>query len=96
MVLSVFAFALTLAGFNERFNEVFIKPLVPSKYRLHAALITGLLIVAILNVDFVTPLLDQASINPLADWAGLLISGISVGAGSNFLHDIWPGELEAS
>lgn len=90
--ITTITFALLLATFNERFFEHFIKPILDrfgaAAFTAQVALLTGLALSYALGVDFVGPLAEQAMGSPLP-WpiAGLIVSGIIVGGGSNFVHD---------
>lgn len=79
----------------ERLVELFIKPAVPAQYKVivpYAALVLGVLAAFGFNIDLITPTLEGFGIEPAVSWAGLLVSGLLIGGGSNLLHDLWPGK----
>lgn len=89
---SIVTFAGILATLNERLNELFILPLAErfgvKDYNDHIALGVGTLLGILFGVDFLTPLADLFGITLNAPLAGLVVSGIVIGAGSNFLHKL--------
>ena len=102
-VTTVLLFATFLATINERLVEKFIKPLLgkigngetnASQYTAHAALVTGALIAVLFGIDLFTPIADALGITMTAEWAGMALTAVLVGGGSNFIHDVWPGSVE--
>jgi fructose-specific phosphotransferase system IIC component len=93
-VLQVFLLAVLLATINERLVELFIKRIHPvlDAQACYVALVTGLVLAFLFNVDFVGPVAEGITGVDSIPYAGLVLSGIMIGAGSNFLHDVWPGE----
>ena len=102
-VTAVLLFATFLATINERLGEKFIKPLLgkigsgetnASQYTAHTALVTGALIAVLFGIDLFTPIADALGITMNAEWAGMALTAVLVGGGSNFIHDVWPGSVE--
>jgi len=98
MITSVFTLALFFATLNERLNEMVVKPLaqitpgsqVISLMSPYLAMLTGILFAIAFQVNIITPLIAELGIAILSPWPGLIVTGLLIGAGSNFLHDVWP------
>lgn len=98
MITTVFTLAIFFATLNERLNELVVKPLaelapVNLVVRLiipYLAMLTGILFAIAFQVDIITPMIIELGIAILSPWPGLIVTGLLIGAGSNFLHDIWP------
>jgi hypothetical protein len=94
LVVQVFLFAAFLALIVERLVEKFVKPLLPEAYQhwsAYAALALGLIFSWAFGIDLLTPVATAVGLEPFVPWAGYLLTGLIVGGGSNFLHDVWPG-----
>lgn len=92
---STIATALFLALVLEKLIEMLVKPALPeqySAYTIYVSAVLGVLFAYGLNVDLVTPTLEQAGITPALDWVGKLITGLVLAGGSNLIHDLWPSE----
>ena len=94
MVAGVMAFALMLAVINERFIDQLIKPPLAKaggeEYAGQIALVTGALIAILFGIDLFTPIAESVGISMTASWAGVALTAVLVGGGSNFIHDVWP------
>jgi len=44
----------------------------------------------------VTPGLEAVGVQPLVPWAGILVTGVALGGGGSFIHDLWPGSSTPS
>jgi hypothetical protein len=93
-----FALILFLALINERLVEKLVKPItgnfqgnpVADLSPVYFAMLTGLLIAFGFQLDMITPLVAEFSPAALSPVPGTIVTGLLVGAGSNFLHDVWP------
>lgn len=96
VMANVFAFAVFLALINERIIELLLKPVLEKIDRMifvpYVAMLTGLVISVVFQVDLITPLAEAVGLQPLTPWAGYIVTGLLVGGGSNFLHDLWPSK----
>lgn len=96
LMLQVFFFAAMLALIIERLTEKFVRPLLErwgQEWLLaYVALLLGLLFSLAFGIDLLTPLAVAVGLSPFVPWAGYLLTGLMVGGGSNFLHDVWPGQ----
>ncbi len=96
LVLPVLLFAGLLATVNERFVEHFVKPLLGKAggdaYTGQVALVTGAAVSVLFGVDLFTPVAEALGIALTIPWAGLALTAVLVGGGSNFIHDVWPGD----
>lgn len=96
-VLVLVMVASFLALLNERLVEMFVSPLlerVRRKWLLpYVALATGVLMVVLFGVDIMTPPLVELGAEPVSPLVGLIVTGLIVGSGSMFVHDIWPAKL---
>lgn len=96
---AVLAFALFLATVNERLVEKFLKPVLQKGGREswtgQVALLSGLLMSVAFGIDLFTPAAEALGISLAVPWTGVLLTGLLVGGGSNFIHDVWPGTPEA-
>jgi hypothetical protein len=91
-------FAGVLTTLNERLNELLILPIMErfglKAYNAYAAVVVGTVLGVVFGIDFMTPLAELFGVVLNAPIAGLIVSGIIIGAGSNLLHDIvggWSG-----
>jgi protein-S-isoprenylcysteine O-methyltransferase Ste14 len=94
-IVSAVAAALFLAFVLERLIEHFVKPVLPEKFAWavpYLALVVGILFAFAFGVDAVTPTLEQFGTKPIMAWAGVLLTGMIIGGGSNLIHDIWPDQ----
>lgn len=93
-VAGVMAFVLLLAVINERFVEKLLKPLLSKiggmDYVAQVALVTGALISILFGIDVFTPIAEALGISMVVPWAGIALTAVLVGGGSNFIHDVWP------
>ncbi len=55
-----------------------------------AVLIFGLTLSVAFNIDIFTPLAESVGLEPISNQAGLIMTGLVLGGGSSFLHDLWP------
>ena len=96
LVAQVVLFTGLLAFVVERLVEHFVKPLLDMQgwhvATPYVALALGLAFSLLFRIDLFTPLAVAVGLQPLTPWAGLTLSGLVVGGGSNFLSDIWPGQ----
>jgi len=79
----------------ERVVELLLKPRLPERFTgviPYVASGLGLLAAFGFAIALVPPTLAQFSVTPAVPWAGTLLTGLLLGGGSNFLHDIWPGK----
>lgn len=87
----VFSFALILAGVNERLNELFILQFVVNtrfeRFKAHIALVSGLGISLAFGLDLLSPLAELFGYTVPYNVAAMIVTGILVGGGSNWLHD---------
>lgn len=95
VVGNAFIFASFLSLVTERIVEQFVAPLVDRypniKWILpYIALLMGSLVTAAFGVDLFTPLAESLGLVPVSKSVGLVLSGLVVGGGSSFLHDLWP------
>lgn len=96
LVIQILLFAVFLATVVERLVEQFINP--PLKrlgweaYTPYPALALGCLISVLFNIDLFTPVAEAIGLQPLTNWAGLVLTGLLVGAGSDVLHQVWPAK----
>ena len=98
MITSVLSLSIFFATLNERLNELMVKPLVNlapgSKFASlttpYLAMLTGVLLAIAFQIDIITPLVAALELAIPSPWPGLIVTGLLIGAGSNFLHDIWP------
>lgn len=98
MVAPVLALALMLATVNEKLVEMVGKPLLKRWGREfwapYVALGLGSLIAVLFGIDLFSPLAEMVGAEPLVPWAGMALSAPLVGAGSMFIHDVWPTSTE--
>lgn len=95
LVAQIFLFAAFLALIIERLVEKFVKPALPAQWQTlsaYTALVLGLLFSWAFGIDLLTPIATAVGLEPFVPWAGYLLTGLIVGGGSNFLHDVWPGQ----
>jgi len=88
----VFALAAFFAFINERIVEHYLKPFSEKigDYAQYVAGVTGLLLAIGFNIDFLSLLtVNVLGIDPIP-YAGVIVSGLMIGGGSNLIHDIWP------
>jgi len=95
VVAGVFSLAVLLATVNERLIEKLAKPVITRftaavEYVGLVAIVTGAAISIGFGVDLFSPLATAVGVQMTAPWAGIVLTGIVVGGGSNFIHDIWP------
>lgn len=105
-VAGAVAIAAFLALILERITEAFVSPIYSvlqkfltgeaskeQPYMVYVTLALGVLIAYAFSVDAVTPTLTSLGqeIPARLSGAGWLLTGVIMGGGSNFLHDIWPG-----
>lgn len=94
LVVPVLAFAVLLATVNERLVEQFIKPLLEKigggDFTGQVALVTGAAISVLFGVDLFSPVAVAIGVPLTVPWAGLALTAVLVGGGSNFIHDVWP------
>lgn len=94
LVAQVFALAAFLAVIVERLVEHFIKPLLAragqSWLAPYAALVLGAAVSLAFGIDVFSPIATAVGVEMTAPWAGLALSALVVGGGSQFMHDIWP------
>ena len=94
LLLQIFLFASLLALVVERLTEHFVKPPLSragqKQFAPYFALALGLFISWAFGVDLFTPLALEVGLQPFVPWVGYLLTGLLVGGGSNFLHDVWP------
>jgi hypothetical protein len=92
---SIVAFASILTLLNERLNELLVLPLMErfglKDYNAYAAVIVGVILGVVFGVDFLTPLAALFGVTLNAPVAGLVVSGVIIGGGSNLLHDVVGG-----
>lgn len=90
----ILAFASLLALTNERIIEHGVKPLMVrlriDAYVGQVAMATGTGIAFLFWVDLYAPLARAIGMTPLVPWAGVLLTGLVIGGGSNLLNDLWP------
>lgn len=90
----VFLLAVFLATVNERLVEFFFKPALSAaglgSATPYVALLLGALISVGFGIDLFTPIVEGMGFTLAVDWAGLALSALAVGGGSNLLHDVWP------
>lgn len=93
-----FTLAVFLALVNERLIEYFVAPIFDqrgwSQYILYVSLATGALISLAFGIDLFGPMAAALDMQMIAPWAGYILTAITVGGGSNLLHDLWPEEDE--
>lgn len=98
-ITAVLAFAVFLATVNERLVEQFLKPVLERvgliTWTGQVSLFTGLLISVAFGIDLFTPAAEALGITLAVPWAGAVLTGLLVGGGSNFIHDVWPRTPEA-
>lgn len=96
LVAQVVLFVSLLALFVEGATEHFVKPALDKAgmewFKPYAALLLGLLVAAGFQADIFTPLAVAVGLEPLSPWFGLVLTGVAIGRGSNYIHDIWPGD----
>jgi len=85
----------------ERFTELVLAPVIDRKpefkpYIIYGTLGFGVLVAFGFGVDSIGPLMESFGVSPPVSWAGTLATGLVIGAGSNFIHDIWPGSTARS
>lgn len=90
----ILAFASLLALTNERIIEHGIKPLLVrlkiDSYTGQISMLTGTGIAFLFWVDLYAPLARAIGMTPIVNWAGVLLTGLVIGGGSNLLNDLWP------
>ena len=94
LVATIVLFAGLLATVTERLVEHFIKPAAnaigyPAAIP-YVALLIGLGFSLAFGIDLFTPVALSIGLEPFTPWAGLLLSGLMVGGGSNLISDVWP------
>ena len=98
MFTSIFGLVAFFATLNERLIELIYKPIaeqLPANPVVlmatpYLAMITGVGLALSFQLDIISPLVTVLSIDLISPWPGIVITGLIIGSGSNFLHDIWP------
>lgn len=89
---AVLAFAVLLATINERLIEQFVGPALnrvgAGDWTGQVALFTGMALA--FGIDLFTPAAEALGMTLNAPWAGMALTGLLIGGGSNFIHDVWP------
>lgn len=102
-ILGVTAFSLLLAFLCESMVEYFlaiwidlaaqkwpgIKAADPLKY---VAAAVGVAMAFAYGLDIIAAAFPEQA--PFASWVGILLTGLAVGRGSNFVHDVWAKYLK--
>lgn len=96
VIAGVFAFGSLVALIIERLVEKFATwPLQrlgwPTEVKAYVALVLGALFSGAFAIDLFTPLATAVGLQPFVPWAGYLLTGLAIGGGANFMHDVWPG-----
>lgn len=77
----------------ERLVEKFIKPIQAAQpYAAYIALVLGVVLAAGFQLDIFTAVAASIGGDALTPWVGIILTGLAIGGGSNFLHDIWPSK----
>lgn len=82
--------ALFLSTANEKLVGLFdaLWDKIPVKnVKAYVSFITGALISFLFQIDLVSPMMPTT---PLYPWAGVLLTALIIGRGSNLVHDLWP------
>ena len=87
---NVFALVAILALLNERLIEHLLTPLPFLKpYMLYTGMASGILLAVMTGVDVVSPTFENFG-QPLPPSAvARFLTGVLIGGGSQFLHDVW-------
>lgn len=90
---------VVLVGFTiERLTEKFVKPIVAlftdKPVADYVALVLGLAISLGFQIDLLTPLAVSVGLEPLSPWFGLVVTGLGVGGGANFWHDVIQNKIQ--
>lgn len=94
LIFNLLGFTTGIALVIERLVEHFASPLLErfgGKWLLpYVGLILGLLVGLGFGIDLFTPLAESVGLQPSVPWAGLVLSGLLIGGGSNLIHDLYP------
>lgn len=86
--------AIFLAVVLERLMQFLVKPKFPENFAWfipYIAVIAGLFVAFAFNIDVIEPTMAELGLEPAVSWAGMLLTGLIIGGGSNLVHDLWPG-----
>jgi hypothetical protein len=102
LVAPILALAGLLALINERTMEVLVKRLLSpieralpavcdyrSDILLILSMITGAVFSLSFGIDFISPLITAVLGSSPTPLAGMLMSALVIGGGSNLLHELW-------
>jgi hypothetical protein len=90
---------IVLIGFTiEKLTEKFFKPLIGLFTNVavadYVALVFGLGVSIGFQIDVLTPLAVSVGLEPLTPWFGLVVTGLGVGGGANFWHDVIQNKIQ--
>ena len=96
--MQLYALVFFLAFFTETIVEYIlgtpmdkIAQVKPFKWCLmYASAVVGVLLAFFYRLDVVAELYGEAT------WVGMVITGLAVGRGSNFVHDLWAKHIRPS
>lgn len=92
-IAEVLIAALFLAGANERLVGYFDplwKKIPVENLKQYISFVTGAGISFLFQIDLVSQMIPST---PLVPWAGILLTALIVGGGSNLIHDLWPQKV---
>ena len=64
-----------------------IKKLDP--YLMYISLAVGVFLAAAFNINLMAAVVPGIPGTPLAYWTGVVLTGLIIGRGANFVHDLW-------